>query len=158
MTALPLDATRFAAETERITNEVSFGEWVTLYHPDAVAEWIFDGVRRCFVGLDEIRLALTVLAELWTNHPLRVRKRVVCADDDTIVLTYEGGFDGRSNQFGTEIWTFRGDKVIRHEMYGYLDVRSRDSTLGQLRMLLVDPRIALSVRRAERKHLPPFTG
>ncbi|MFI5780606.1 nuclear transport factor 2 family protein [Nocardia sp. NPDC051570] len=152
MTDLRLDAAKFAAEAERMTNEVAVDEWEALYHHDAVAEWIFDGVRRSYAGIEEIRPALAVLAELWRNQPFRVRKTVQCADSDTIVLTYEGGFRGRTNQFGTEIWTLRDGLVVRHQMYCYVDVRGPESIWANVRMLLIQPRLALAALRSERRH------
>ncbi|MBF6330615.1 nuclear transport factor 2 family protein [Nocardia transvalensis] len=152
-----LDASRFAVEAERMTNEASLGEWLALYHHDAVAEWIIDGVRRCYTGIDEIRPAATVMAGLWRVHGLQVRKTVQCANSGTVVLTYEGGFRGRTNQFGTEIWTFRDGLVSRHQLYGYLDVRRPDSVRARLRMLLIDPRTALSALWNERKHYSNVT-
>ncbi|GAA2120361.1 nuclear transport factor 2 family protein [Actinomadura napierensis] len=144
-----LDAASFAAEAERMTNEALLDEWLALYHPDAVAEWVFDGAAQRYAGLDAIRPAASVLAEVWRAHRLRVRKIPQCADADTVVLTWEGGFRGRANQLGTEIWTFRGDLVARHQMYCHLDVRPRSSLWARTRVLLADPRTAVGVLARE---------
>lgn len=147
-----LDAVWFAAEAERITNEAGLDEMLALYHHDAVAEWIIDGAYQRHDGIDEIHPAATVMAEIWRKHRPRVRKTLQCCDSGTIVLTYEGGFRGRTNQFGTEIWTLRDGLVARHQMYVYLDVRPRDSLRAKLRVLLTDPRVTLSMLWRERKH------
>ncbi|MDL4817341.1 nuclear transport factor 2 family protein [Actinomadura opuntiae] len=144
-----LDAAAFAAEAERMTNQALLEEWLALYHPDAVADWVVDGAAQRYAGIDAIRPAATVLAEVWRACRLRVRKIPQCADATTVVLTWEGGFRGRANQLGTEIWTFRGDRVARHQMYGYLDVRPRSSLWARTRVLLTDPRTAVGVLTRE---------
>ncbi len=112
-----LDAIAFAADAERITNNVLLDEWLGLYHDDAVAEWIADGAYERHEGLDAIRHAATALARVWREQGLRVHKTVECADAETIVLTWTGGFRGGDRQFGTEIWTLRDGKVARVERY-----------------------------------------
>lgn len=138
-----LDAAAFAANAERITNHVLTEEWLALYAPDAVAEWIVDGAYERHEGTEEVRAAVLDLASLWRKLGLRVRKTVECADRDTIVISWTGGFGGRDRQFGTEIWTLRGGRVIRHQMYAYLDVRPSTSLLAQVRLAATAPRVAL---------------
>jgi len=150
-TAAPtLDAAAFAADAERITNNVLLDEWLSLYHEDAVAEWIADGAYERHAGIDAIRAAATAMAEVWREQRLRVRKTVECADAETIVLTWKGGFRGAERQFGTEIWTLRDGLVVRHQMYAYLDVRPSSSLFARLRILLSAPRVALSLQRHQR--------
>ncbi|MBO2463603.1 nuclear transport factor 2 family protein [Actinomadura violacea] len=144
-----LNAAFFAAEAERLTNDARLEEWLGLYHHDAVAEWVIDGAAERHQGIEAIRPAAAVLADVWRAHRLRVRKIPQCADADTVVLTWEGGFRGRANQIGAEIWTFRGDLVARHQMYGYLDVRPRSSLWARTRVLLTDPRTAVGVLARE---------
>ena len=152
--AASIDAARFASDVERITNEARLDAAVALFHDDAVADWIIDGVRQHLVGIDEIRHGLTVMTAVWDRHRLRVRKHVECATADTIVLSWRGGFRGAHNQFGTEIWTFRDGSVSRHQMYGYLDVRPHTSVVGAARLLAVAPRIATSFARHHRTGRP----
>ncbi|QZH69405.1 nuclear transport factor 2 family protein [Mycolicibacterium farcinogenes] len=140
----PINATQFAANVERITNEASFDEAIALFHDDAVTDWIIDGVREYHVGIDAIQRGFTVLTALWRQHHLQVQKRLECASADTIVLTWRGGFRNDHSQFGTEIWTFRDNLVIHHQMYGYLNVRPRTSLTAAARLFTVSPRIALS--------------
>lgn len=142
-----IDGEAFAAEAERITNHALLDEWLSLYHEDAIAEWIFDGARERHEGLREIRPAATVLAKLWAEHGLVVKKKVECVSADTVVLTWHGGFHGGHRQFGTEIWTLTEGQVVRHQMYGYLDVRAAGTLRARLRLLLASPRITLSLRR-----------
>lgn len=149
----PIDATAFAANAERITNAALLDEWLPLYAPDAVAEWIVDGARETHHGIQAIRVAATELAHLWRTLGLHVRKTVECADSTTIVLTWTGGFGRQDRQFGTEIWTLRDGLVVRHQMYAYLDVRPATSWLARIRLSAASPRVALtllSLRRAGR--------
>ena len=141
------DAAVFAADAERITNGALLDEWLSLYHEDAVAEWIADGAYERHEGLDAIRRAATAMAATWSQQSLRVRKTVECADAHTIVLTWRGGFRGAERQFGTEIWTLRDGRVARHQMYAYLDVRPSNTLRARLRVLLNAPRVAISFAR-----------
>ncbi|MCD0453342.1 hypothetical protein LO762_29795 [Actinocorallia sp. API 0066] len=141
----PLDGAAFAAETERLTNEARLEEWLALYHSEAVADWIIDGAHRRYEGITEIRPAATAMASLWRARRLRVRKDLQCTGADTLVLTWTGGFGGRSGQFGTEIWTLRGGLVVRHQMYGYLDVRPYAAPRAKARVLLTAPATALAL-------------
>lgn len=145
-----LDAAAFAADAERITNIALLDEWLGLYHQDAVAEWIADGAYERHEGIDAIRRAATGMAATWSDQQLRVRKTVECADEQTIVLTWRGGFRGAERQFGTEIWTLRDGRVARHQMYAYLDVRPSSSLKARLRVLLSAPRVAISFARNQR--------
>lgn len=138
-----LDATQFAENAERITNQALTAEMLALYAPDAVVEWIIDGAYESHEGLDAIRPAVTAMSDLWRTRRLHVRKQPQCADADKVVLTYSGGFAGGERLFGTEIWTLRGGLVVRHQMYAYLDVRPRTSLWAQIRVALMDPRTAL---------------
>lgn len=117
------EATAFAADAERITNNALLDEWLSLYHDDAVADWITDGASVHHEGIDAIRRAATVLAEIWRHKSLRVHKTVECADSKTIVLSWNGGFRGRDSQIGIEIWTFRDGRVAHHRMHTFLEVR-----------------------------------
>jgi hypothetical protein len=149
------DAVAFAANAERITNDALLDEAVALFRDDAVAEWIFDGAHERHDGIDAIRSALTVLASVWRERQLRVRKTVECVGTDSIVLSWRGGFCGAQNQFGIEIWTLRNGLVVRHQMYGYLDVRPRASLRAAMRLLTVAPRTVLSTARSQLRHRLP---
>lgn len=140
-----LAATAFAANAERITNQVLTEEWLELYAPDAIAEWIVDGAYERHEGIEAVRAAVRDLASLWRKLGLHVRKTVECADHDTIVISWTGGFRGTDRQFGTEIWTLRQGLVIRHQMYAYLDVRPSTSLLARLRLAATSPRVALAL-------------
>ena len=142
-----LDAAAFAADAERITNNVLLDEWLSLYADDAVCEWIADGASERHEGIEAIRVAATAMAATWTQQRLRVRKTVECADADTIVLNWRGGFGGGERQFGTELWTLRDGRVARHQMYAYLDVRPSTSLRARLRLLLASPRVAVTHAR-----------
>jgi ketosteroid isomerase-like protein len=150
-----LDAVAFAADAERITNDVLLEEWLGLYHDDAVVEWVADGAYERHEGIDAIRRAATAMAATWADQRLRVRKTVECADADTIVLTWRGGFRGAQRQFGTEIWTLRDGRVVRHQMYAYLDLRPSSSLKGRLRLLISAPRVAVSFVRNQGRARPP---
>ncbi|MGW0248390.1 nuclear transport factor 2 family protein [Nocardia goodfellowii] len=150
-----IDGEAFAVEAQRMTNHASIGEWLELYHPDAVADWIVDGAREHHEGIAEIRPAATLMAALWRKHRFQVRKHLQCATGGCVVLTFEGTFDGRGTVTGTEIWTFRDGLVVGHRMSVYLDVRARASRWAQVRVLFTAPRIAASALRLERKYAGP---
>ncbi|MFF0613846.1 alpha/beta fold hydrolase [Nocardia tengchongensis] len=147
------DADSFAANAERITNEALLDEAVALFHDDAAAEWIFDGVYERHEGIRAIRSALTAMTSVWREQRLRVHKTVECVGTDTIVLSWRGGFRDDQRQFGTEIWTLRDGLVVRHQMYGYLAVRPRASLLAAIRLFTVSPRTVLSAARSQVRHV-----
>jgi hypothetical protein len=147
-----LDAASFAADAERITNNALLDEWIALYRDDAIVEWIMDGASQRHEGITAISRAAAVLAGVWRDHRLHVRKTVECADADTIVLSWRGGFRGRGRQFGTEIFTMKDGRIARHQMYAYLDVRPSTSVLGMLRVAISAPRIATSYLRNQLRH------
>ena len=142
----------FAARAQQLTNLASAEGWLGLYHPDAVADWIVDGARERHEGIDAIRPAATLMAELWRRHRFRVRKHLQCATDDCVVLTFDGTFGGRGCVTGAEIWTFRDGLVVHHWMSVYLDARPRTSRWAQFRVLITAPRIAVTALRLQRKH------
>ncbi|MFF0613722.1 nuclear transport factor 2 family protein [Nocardia tengchongensis] len=141
----PPDASTFAADIERITNEGLLDELLALFAPDAVADWIMDGAHDHHRGIDAIRTATTELVAIGKALGLHVRKVVQCADRDTIVLTWTGGFGTSHRQFGTEIWTFRDGLVVHQQMYSYLDVRPSASPLAGLRLLAIAPKVVASL-------------
>jgi hypothetical protein len=145
-----IDGVAFAAEAERLTNLALIDEWLAWYHPGAVAEWIVDGACERHSGIDQIRPAATLMADLWRTKRFRVRKHLQCATSDHVVLTFDGAFGGRRNVAGTEIWTIRDGLVVHHQMSVYLDVRPRASLWAQLRVVLADPSTAIAVLRLER--------
>jgi len=145
-----VDAADFVATIERITNEVRIDDWLGLYAPDAVIEQIIDGAYERHRGTAEIHAAVTSMARLWRARRLRVRKTVECHDASTVVVTWEGGFDGADRQFGTEIWTLRDGRVVHQRTYGFLRVLPRTSRWARVRVMLADPRTAIAAVRAER--------
>ena len=136
-----MDALTFAANAERITNEGSVEEFMALLAPDAVADWIMDGAHDHHVGVEAIRQAALELFDVGHALNLSVRKVVECQGSDSIVLSWTGGFNGGSRQFGTEIWHFRDELVVRHQMYVYLDVRPSASPLAALRLAAASPAV-----------------
>lgn len=145
--ASAFDGAAFRAAAERITNNRLTYQWLSLYHPNAVAEWVVDGAAEQHDGIDEIRDAVESMAELWRQNDLLIRKELLCTSAHTIVLGFEGSFRGRGHVAGTEVWTFRDNKVVHHRMHAYLDVRPRESLLAQARVLIASPRVALSALR-----------
>jgi len=147
----PLDSEAFVAGAQRITNSSSLDEALALFHEDCVAEWVFDGVCQRLRGIEAITRAMDAMMGINRERKILGRKELICADADTIVNAWHGGFRGDDRQFGTEIWTLRDGLVVRHQMYMYLRVRSADSILGQLRMLLSAPRTALTWFKHEQR-------
>jgi len=152
------DGAAFRAAAERITNNRLTYQWLSLYHPDAVVEWIVDGALQQHGGLEEIRNAVEAMAHLWRRNDFRVSKELLCTSVDSIVLGFEGTFHGRGHAAGTEVWTFRDNRVIHHRMHAYLDVRPRSSRRAQARVLLASPRVALSALRHDRSRTPAGAG
>lgn len=141
----PADISKFAADIERITNDGLVDELLALFTPDAVADWIMDGAHDRHEGIEAIRKATIELVSVGKTLGLHVRKTVQCADQNSIVLTWTGGFGPANRQFGTEIWTFRNGLVIRQQMYTYLDIRPSTSPLASLRLLGVSPKVVASL-------------
>lgn len=139
-----LTPAQFVAEAERLTNNYSIAEPLALFAPDCVAEWVFDGVYQRHEGIEAIAHAMRTMVAVNRRLGLHGDKSLVCADDTTIVNTWQGGFRGDRRQFGTEIWTLRDGLVVHHRMNIYLRLRSADSPAGRLRMLLGAPRTALA--------------
>lgn len=142
-----LDAEALRADAERCTNEQLLDETLALYHPDALVEWIFDGASERHEGIDAIRKAMTIQMGVWRALRLHGQKTVECADENTVALSWRGGFGGRQNQFATEFFTLADGKVVRHQMYCYMDVRPVFSPLAMLRSTLLTPRAALTYMR-----------
>jgi hypothetical protein len=148
----PIDAEQFIADATDITNRAAFDEAIVLFHPDCVAEWIFDGMYERHVGIEAIGNALRATLGVFRDHKMYGRKTLECFDGQTVVNTWRGGFHGDHRQFGTELWTLRDGLVIHHQMYTYLKVTRRWSPTGilrQLRVVLTSPRIATSQLKHE---------
>lgn len=156
-----LDAAAFAANAQRLTNAAGLGldcdaiveEWMSLYHDDAVVEWVVEGVCERHRGVAAIRPAARMMVDVWRDQRLHVEKTVECGDAETIVLSWTGGFRGRGGQVGIEIWTLRDGLVVHHRMHGYLGLHAATSWRGRLRILLASPRLAFSVQ-AHRRRVP----
>jgi hypothetical protein len=133
---------------QRITNERDIDGWLALYAPDAAIDYITNGAHDRVEGIDAIERSARALGTVFLKYGLRVEKNFVCATDSIIVNTWTGGFEGRSSQFGVEIWTLRGHLVARQEQYMFLEVQSSRSLKAQLRLLLAgEPRVMLSLAR-----------
>jgi hypothetical protein len=144
-----VDPRAWVINNERITNEADREAWLALYAPDAVFEAITDGASDRLEGLPAIASAVSALIGVLAEHRLRVQKRFVSAAHDTVVNTWSGGFAGRDRQFGTEIWTLRGDLVVRHEQYTFLDVRPSGEGWSRVRALFTgELRVKLALARA----------
>ncbi|MGW4351448.1 nuclear transport factor 2 family protein [Nocardia sp. NPDC004582] len=143
----PPDASAFAADIERITNGGLLDELLALFAPDAVADWIMDGAHDQHRGIAAIRTAATELVAVGNALGLHVRKTVQCADQNTIALTWTGGFGRGDRQFGTEIWTFRDGLVVHQQMYSYFDVRPSTSPLASARLLTVAPKVVAALAK-----------
>ncbi|MGV9711902.1 nuclear transport factor 2 family protein [Gordonia sp. NPDC003424] len=150
--ALRPPAQQFLADAQRITNEGLVDELLVRFADDAVAEWIMDGAADTYRGIDQIRAAATELFDVCHTLGLRVHKTLECEGADTLVFSWTGGFNGGTGQFGTEIWTFRGGLIVRHQMYSYLDVRPSTSPLAALRLTATAPKVVGALLRYRLKH------
>lgn len=139
------DARSFLADAERITNEGLVDELLARFADDAVAEWIMDGASDTYRGIGEIRSAAVELFTVCHSLGIQVNKRLECASEDTLVFSWTGGFNGRTGQFGTEIWTFRDGLIVRHQMYSFLDVRPSTSPIAALRIAANAPKVAAAL-------------
>lgn len=129
------DPQAWIANNERITNGADLEGWLRLYADDVVFEAITDGASDRIEGLDEVTRAVTTLSAICKRHRLKVEKQFVVASGNVIVNTWTGGFAGRDTQFGLEIWTLCGERVVRHQQYTFLDVRPSTSVVAALRAL-----------------------
>lgn len=137
---------------QRITNERDIHGWLALYAEDAALDYITDGAHDRIEGIEAIEKSARALGSVFLKYGLQVEKKFVCATDTVIVNTWTGGFEGRSKQFGVEIWTLREDLVVHQEQYMFLEVQSSKSLKAQLRLLLAgEPRVMLSLARAAAK-------
>jgi hypothetical protein len=98
-----------------------------------VLETIVDGGLGLHEGIEEIRLAAGILVAVFAARDIKVEKQLVSGTEDTIVNSWIGGFAGRRNQRGVEIWRLRDALVCRHEMYTFLDVRPAKSLRARVR-------------------------
>ncbi|GAB3275476.1 hypothetical protein GCM10027589_00660 [Actinocorallia lasiicapitis] len=154
-----LDEAAFAASAQRLTNSAGLGldgdaiveEWMSLYHQDAVVEWVIDGVCERHRGITAIRPAAHMMVKVWRDQRLHVEKAVECSDTETIVLSWTGGFRGRGGQVGIEVWTLRDGLVVHHRMHGYLGLYPTSSWRARLRILLASPRLAFTVLAHQRR-------
>lgn len=147
-----IDPAAWVANNERITNEADLDGWLALYAPDAVLEMVTAGAFERADGIEEIRPMVEAVVETCSRFELKIEKEFVAASGDVVVNRWSGGFRGRSRQFGTEIWTLRGDLAVRHEMYTFLDVRPATDLRAGVRALLAgEPRVVLALDRRRRR-------
>jgi hypothetical protein len=128
-----VDPAAWVADNQRITHEAALEEWLALYTEDAVLESIVDGGLERHEGIEEIRLAAGILVAVFAARNIRVDKQLVSGTGDAVVNSWTGGFDGRRNQRGVEIWNLRGALVSRHTMYTFLDVLPAESMRARMR-------------------------
>lgn len=140
----------FASEAERITNNALLDDLISVFHQDAVVEWITDGVVQRYEGIEEISQAAAVLVAVWSDQKLKVKKAVEASGPDAIVLSWTGAFRDGNHQIGTEFLTFADGKVIHQRLYTFLNVRPESSVFAKLHLLTTAPRVALSFLRNQR--------
>jgi hypothetical protein len=131
-----VDPAAWVANNQRITHDAALEEWLALYTEDAVLESIVDGGLERHEGIDEIRHAAGILVAVFAARHIRVDKQLVSGTQDAVVNSWTGGFDGRHNQRGVEIWELRGPLVRRHRMYTFLDVRPAESLRARMRAMV----------------------
>jgi ketosteroid isomerase-like protein len=129
------DPEAWIKNNERISNELDVPAWLALYAEDAVFEAITDGAVDRVEGYERIAASVRAMATIMKRHRLQVKKRFVAAQGDVIVNAWSGGFAGRERQFGIEIWTLRGARVVRQEQYMFMDVRPSESSVAKLRAI-----------------------
>jgi hypothetical protein len=131
-----VDPAGWVAHNQRITHDATLEEWLALYTEDAVLESIVDGGLERHEGIGEIRHAAGILVAVFAAHDVGVEKQLVAGTEDAVVNSWTGGFDGRHNQRGVEIWELRGPLVCRHRMYTFLDVRPAESLRSRMRAMV----------------------
>jgi hypothetical protein len=143
-----VDPQAWVANNQRITHEAALEEWLALYTEDAVLESIVDGGLERQDGIAEIRRAAGILVAVFQARAIEVDKQLVSGTDDAVVNSWTGGFDGRHNQRGVELWELRGPLVCRHRMYTFLDVRPAESLRARIRgMVGGELRVKLTLLR-----------
>jgi hypothetical protein len=131
-----LDPAGWVARNQRVTHEGALEEWLALYTEDAVLESIVDGGIERHEGIEEIAHAAGILVAVFAARNIEVDKQLVSGTETAVVNTWTGGFDGRHNQHGVEIWELRGPLVCRHRMYTFLDVRPAESLRARMRAMV----------------------
>jgi hypothetical protein len=143
------DRLAWVANNQRITHDALLEEWLALYTEDAVLESIVDGGIERHEGIGEIRRAAGILVAVFAAHDIEVDKQLVSGTEDAVVNSWTGGFEGRHNQRGVEIWELRGPLVCHHRMYTFLDVRPAESPRARMRAMVGgELRVKLTLLRA----------
>jgi len=140
----------FVAEAQRATNEADVPAAAALYAPDATMRVVFDGAEEVHRGQAAIAAAWQAYFPSLYKHGFKVEKKLLAADDDTIVNDWTGGLGERSNAYGLEVWRFSGGAVVDHVLVGYLDIRPTTSWLARMRMGMGAPRLGMTLLRASR--------
>lgn len=147
----PVDAERFVAEAERISNATNAEEALAIYAPDAVRECVTDGTLLLYRG-SELGAAIEVMFSVARARSVRVSKQLVAKTDDTIVNTWQGTVGRRHKTRGIEVWRFDANgRVCHQQLYTFLDVRPDTDPVQRVRLLALYPRTALAFLRAQRR-------
>ena len=145
---LPDDPAGFVAAAERGINQRNLKATCAVYAERARLEAVTDGARELHVGSDEIRRAWSGYLGAMDARGFRLRKRMLAAENDTLVNEWSGTLGGRTDAQGVEHWRFDGDgKVYDHRMLTFMNVKPSTSPLQRLRLLAAYPLTAVTFLR-----------
>jgi hypothetical protein len=138
----------FVAEAERMTNDRDITALPDVFAAGGVWTTIIDGVVISAHGLDEINQRWRVMCQFMHQREMFVRKRLVAANDDTIVNSWTGRLAGSAIARGIEVWQFNPDGlVIDQHLYGFLNTGPDTAIRANVRILLAHPVNALTFAR-----------
>lgn len=144
----PADPAAFVADAERITNQRVLDGLDAVFAPNGKQITVVDGVVITARGIDEIRDRWRLMCGFMRARRLLVTKRLVCADDRTIVNEWSGSLAGKTTATGIEYWRFGADGLVeRQRLYGHLNTGPDSSIRQSLRLLLAYPLTAATFAR-----------
>jgi len=138
----------FVAEAERMTNDRDIAVIRDIFAPGAAWTTIIDGVVISAHGIDEIHQRWRVMCRFMQEREMFVRKRLVAANENTIVNNWTGRLAGSAAARGIEVWQFGPDGlVIDQHLYGFLNTGPDTAIKPNIRLLLSHPVNALTFAR-----------
>jgi hypothetical protein len=140
----------FVADAERMTNDRDLSAIPGFFAPGGVWTTIIDGIVISANGIDEISQRWRVMCWFMQKREMFVRKRLVAANDNTIVNNWTGRLGGSASAVarGIEVWQFGPDGlVIEQHLYGFLNAGPDTAIKPNIRLLLSHPVNALTFAR-----------
>lgn len=144
----PAQPNDFVTEAERITNERDIDAIRKVFAPTATWTSTIDGMVMKAQGIEQIHARWQLMCRFMRARKMSVTKRLVTADDRTIVNEWSGSLAGRTTASGIEVWQFDENGLVAEQrLYGFLNTGSDASAVQSLRMLAAYPLTALTFAR-----------